>query len=68
MRMVQNLIGGLGKFDRATSKILRPPHPQAMINDWSLNPFTPKISSAILLTDFHTILMTLVPRIWSWIN
>ena len=34
----------------------------------SFNPFTPKISSVILLTVCHTILVMLVLRIWDWIN
>ena len=34
----------------------------------SFNSFTPKISSVILLTVCHTILMMLVWRIWYWIN
>ena len=34
----------------------------------SFNTFTPKISSVILLTVCHTILMMLVWRIWYWIN
>ena len=33
-----------------------------------LYPFTPKISSVILLTICHTVLMMLVWRIWYWIN
>ena len=33
-----------------------------------INPLTPKISLAILLTVYHTIHMILVRRIWYWIN
>ena len=33
-----------------------------------LNPLTPKISSLILLTVCHTILMMSIWRIWYWIN
>ena len=35
---------------------------------YPINPFTPKISSVILLTICHTILMMLVLRICYWIN
>ena len=33
-----------------------------------INPFTSKISIVILRTVFHTILVMVVWRIWSWIN
>ena len=33
-----------------------------------INPFTSKMSIVILLTVYHTILVMLVWRIWSWIN
>ena len=32
------------------------------------NPLTPKISSVILLTVCHSVLVRLVWRIWYWIN
>ena len=34
----------------------------------TLNPFTPKITLAILFTVYHTVLVMLVWRIWYWIN
>ena len=37
--------------------------------DWKrVNPLTPKISLVTLFTVCHTILITLVRRIWYWIN
>ena len=40
-----------------------------LFNRWQmLNPLTPKISLAILLTFCHTVLVMLVWRIWFWIN
>ena len=37
-------------------------------NNTAINPLTPKISFAILLTFFPIILIMLVWRIWYWIN
>ena len=41
-------------------------HPNCALNN--LDPFTPMISEAILLTVSHTVLKMLVWRIWFWIN
>ena len=44
------------------------PRNQQITLEHFLNPFTPKISLAILLTVCHNILIMLVWRIWYWIN
>ena len=63
MKREMNWILRAGYFKKQSLTLA---HPNCALNN--LNPLTPMISEAILLTDCHTLLKMLVWRIWFWIN
>ena len=63
-----NIYSSLFRYDNYVIPDLNAAKTLAVISNGRVNPFSPEISSITFLTICHTILMTLVGRIWYWIN